>query len=61
MEVIDHMRNHNMYTDKWMYKSEFLRLHKNLYRRLKASDARTEAQSKRLEHVQEFKKWVGID
>ncbi|XP_057421300.1 pentatricopeptide repeat-containing protein At4g17616 [Lotus japonicus] len=61
MEVIDHMRNHNMYTDKWMYKSEFLRLHKNLYRRLKASDARTEAQSKRFEHVQEFQKWVGID
>ena len=36
MEVIDHMRDHNMYTDKWMYKNEFLRLHKDLYRSLKA-------------------------
>lgn len=61
MEVISHMRDHNMYTDKWMYKNEFLRLHKNLYRSLKASNARTEAQSKRLEHVQEFRKWAGID
>ncbi|KAJ1415067.1 Tetratricopeptide-like helical domain superfamily [Sesbania bispinosa] len=61
MEVISHMRDHSMYTDKSMYKSEFLRLHKNLYRSLKASNARTEAQSKRLEHVQEFRKWVGID
>nr|KYP51482.1 Pentatricopeptide repeat-containing protein At4g17616 family [Cajanus cajan] len=61
LEVISHMKDHNMYTDKWMYKSEFLRLHKNLYRSLKASNTRTEAQSKRLEHVQEFRKWVGID
>lgn len=61
MEVIGHMRDRNMYTDKSMYKSEFLRLHKNLYRSLKASDTRTEAQSKRLEHVKEFLKWAGID
>ncbi|KAK7330837.1 hypothetical protein VNO77_25041 [Canavalia gladiata] len=61
MEVIGIMRDHNMYTDKWMYKSEFLRLHKNLYRSLKASNTITEAQSNRLEHVQEFRKWVGID
>lgn len=61
MEVIGHMRDHNMYIDKWMYKSEFLRLHKNLYRSLKVSSTRTEAQSKRLEHVQEFRKWLGID
>lgn len=61
MEVISHMRDHNMYTDKWMYKNEFLRLHKNLYRSIKASNTRTEAQSKRLEHVQEFRKWAGID
>ncbi|TKY55514.1 Pentatricopeptide repeat-containing protein [Spatholobus suberectus] len=61
MEVISHMTDHNMFTDKWMYKSEFLRLHKNLYRSLKASNTRTEAQSKRLEHVQEFRKWAGID
>ncbi|KOM49817.1 hypothetical protein LR48_Vigan08g064400 [Vigna angularis] len=61
MEVISHMRDHNMYADKWIYKIEFLRLHKNLYRSLKASNTRTEAQSKRLEHVQEFRKWVGID
>ncbi|KAI9089036.1 hypothetical protein K1719_029315 [Acacia pycnantha] len=61
MEVIGHMRDQNMYTDKWMYKSKFLRLHRNLYRNLKASEARTEAQSKRLEYVQAFRKWVGID
>ncbi|XP_045788374.1 pentatricopeptide repeat-containing protein At4g17616 [Trifolium pratense] len=61
MEVIGHMNDRNMYTNKLMYKSEFLRLHKNLYRSLKASDTRTEAQSKRLEHVQEFRKWAGID
>jgi hypothetical protein len=50
-----------MYCDKWMYKDEFLKFHKNLYRSLKASEARTEAQSKRLEHVKAFRKWVGID
>ncbi|KAJ7957810.1 Pentatricopeptide repeat [Quillaja saponaria] len=61
MEVISHMREHNMYIDKCMYKSEFLRLHKNLYRSLKASNARTDAQSKRLENVQAFRKFVGID
>ncbi|XP_028762282.1 pentatricopeptide repeat-containing protein At4g17616-like [Neltuma alba] len=61
MEVIGHMRDQNIYTDKWMYKSKFLRLHRNLYRSLKASDAKTEAQSKRFEYVQAFRKWVGID
>lgn len=61
MEVIGDMRDQNIYTDKWMYKSEFLRYHKNLYRTLKASDTRTEAQSKRLEYVQAFKKWAGVD
>ncbi|CAJ1943214.1 unnamed protein product [Sphenostylis stenocarpa] len=61
MEVISHMKDHNMYPDKWIYKSEFLRHHKNLYRSLEASNIRTEAQSKRLEHVQAFRKWVGID
>ncbi|KAK7386278.1 hypothetical protein VNO78_26400 [Psophocarpus tetragonolobus] len=59
MEVISHMKDYNMYTDKWMYKSEFLRFHKNLYRSLKASNTRTEAQSKRLKHVLEYRKWVG--
>lgn len=61
MEVIGYMKERNMYCDKWMYKDEFLKLHKNLYRSLKASEARTEAQSKRLEHVKAFRKWVGID
>ncbi|XP_027334297.1 pentatricopeptide repeat-containing protein At4g17616 [Abrus precatorius] len=61
MEIIGYMRDHNMYTDKWMYKSEFLRHHKNLYRTLKASNTITETQRKRLEHVQEFRKLVGID
>jgi hypothetical protein len=48
-----------MYIDKWMYKSEFLKLHKNLYRRLKTSKATTEAQSKRLKFVQELGVGVG--
>ncbi|KAK9266929.1 hypothetical protein L1049_027188 [Liquidambar formosana] len=61
MEVVDHLRQRNMYTDKWMYKREFLKFHKDLYRNLKASKARTEAQSKRVEFVRAFRKWVGID
>ncbi|OIV93384.1 hypothetical protein TanjilG_24104 [Lupinus angustifolius] len=61
MEVIGLMKDHNMYTDKWIYKNEFLRLHKNLYQSLKTSNTITEAQSKRLEHILEFKKWVAID
>ncbi|KAH7549702.1 hypothetical protein ACOSP7_025389 [Xanthoceras sorbifolium] len=60
MEVIGFMKGNSMYTDKWMYKSEFLKHHKNLYRSLKASNARTEAQSKRLEYVRAFRKWAGI-
>ncbi|WOL16693.1 pentatricopeptide repeat-containing protein [Canna indica] len=61
MEVIDYMLKHNMYVDKWKYRREFLKYHKNLYRSLKASDCRTDAQSKRLEHVQAFRKWAGIN
>ncbi|KAJ0014806.1 hypothetical protein Pint_21210 [Pistacia integerrima] len=61
MEVINYIKGHNMYIDKWMYKSEFLKHHKNLYKSLKASNARTEAQSKRLEHVKAFRKLVDID
>ncbi|PRQ18446.1 putative pentatricopeptide [Rosa chinensis] len=61
MEVINYMKEHSMFADKWMYRSEFLKLHKNLYRNLKASEARTYAQRKRLEYVQAFRKWVGID
>lgn len=60
MEIVGHMEERNMYTDKGMYKSEFLMLHKNLYRSLKPSEAKTEAQKKRLEDVRAFKKWVGI-
>ncbi|BFG20781.1 hypothetical protein CerSpe_070560 [Prunus speciosa] len=61
MEVIDFMKEHGMYTDKWLYRSEFVKLHKNLYRNLKASEARTEAQRKRLKYVEAFKKWSGVD
>ncbi|KAK6935084.1 Pentatricopeptide repeat [Dillenia turbinata] len=60
MEIIDHMKEQRMHIDKWKYKTEFQKLHKNLYRNLKASEARTEAQSKRLEYVQAFRKWAGI-
>ncbi|KAK1564673.1 hypothetical protein Q3G72_008600 [Acer saccharum] len=58
MEVIGYMKENSMYTDKWMYKSEFLKHHKNLYTSLKASNVRTEAQSKRLEYVRAFRKWA---
>ncbi|KAL6313261.1 hypothetical protein AAG906_016670 [Vitis piasezkii] len=61
MEVIGQMKEQNIYLDKWMYKSEFLKFHKNLYRNVKASNTRTEAQSKRLEYVEAFRKWAGID
>ncbi|XP_038887666.1 pentatricopeptide repeat-containing protein At4g17616 isoform X2 [Benincasa hispida] len=60
MEIVGHMEERNMYTDKGMYKSEFLMLHKNLYRSLKPSDAKTEAQKKRLQDVRAFKKWVAL-
>ncbi|XVE86289.1 hypothetical protein DITRI_Ditri18aG0023600 [Diplodiscus trichospermus] len=61
MEVIGYMKKYNMYIEKSMFKNEYLKIHKNLYRSLKASKARTEAQGKRLEHVQAFKKWSGIN
>ncbi|KAM1208777.1 hypothetical protein ACFX2J_014395 [Malus domestica] len=61
MEVIDYMKKRGMYTDKWLYRSEFVKLHKNLYRNLKASEAKTEAQRKRLKYVEAFRKWADID
>lgn len=61
MEVSEYMNKYNMFADKWMYKTEFLKLHKKLYRNLKASEARTEAQRNRLRYVLAFRKWVGID
>lgn len=60
MEVISYMKENDMYNDLTMYKNEYLKLHKNLYRTLKASDAVTEAQAHRLEHVKAFRKLVGI-
>lgn len=60
MEVVGYMNKWKMCIDKWMHKSEYLKIHKNLYRSLKASEARTEARGKRFEHVQAFKKWAGI-
>ncbi|CAO2819422.1 unnamed protein product [Amaranthus hypochondriacus] len=58
LEVLRHMKEHSMCTDRWMYKQEFVRLHKNLYRSLRATDAATEAQKLRLEHVKAFRMWV---
>ncbi|GFZ00846.1 pentatricopeptide repeat (PPR) superfamily protein [Actinidia rufa] len=60
LEVIGCMEKGGMYIDKWMFKFEFLKFHKDLYRSLKASNAKTETQSKRIEHVREFRQWVGI-
>lgn len=61
MEVIRFMEEENMFVDKGMCMWEFRKLHKNLYRRLKASEATTEAQLKRLTCVKEFKKWMFTD
>ncbi|KAL5729528.1 hypothetical protein ACHQM5_002467 [Ranunculus cassubicifolius] len=61
LEVIEYMKRNGMYIDKWKYKREFLKLHKYLYRSLKAEYTKTEAQRKRLEYVRAFRKLVGID
>ncbi|KAK9059070.1 hypothetical protein SSX86_021689 [Deinandra increscens subsp. villosa] len=61
MEIIGCMKKDGIYADRWLYKSEFLKFHKDLYRNLKVSNGRTEAQSRRVEHVKAFRKWAGID
>ncbi|CAL9161647.1 unnamed protein product [Musa hybrid cultivar] len=61
MEIINYMLKHNMYVDKWKYRREFLKYHKNLYCSLEASDCRTDAQNRRLEYVRAFRKWSAID
>ena len=60
MEIANCMEESLMYIDKWRFRREFLKLHRNLYRNLTLSNVRTDAQSKRLEHVRAFKKWVGV-
>ncbi|CAN8324995.1 unnamed protein product [Cochlearia groenlandica] len=60
IEVIGYMKEKGMYNDMTMYKNEYLKLHKNLYRSLRASDAKTEAQAQRVEYVKAFRKLVGI-
>ncbi|CAA6667010.1 unnamed protein product [Spirodela intermedia] len=49
MEIAGYMEESHMYVDKWRFRREFLKLHKNLYRNLNM-----------LEHVRAFRKWVGI-
>lgn len=62
MEVISFMRKNGMFLDKWSYKTEFLKFHRDLYRNLTASDdAKDETRSRRIEHVQAFRKFVGIN
>ncbi|XP_009604974.1 pentatricopeptide repeat-containing protein At4g17616 [Nicotiana tomentosiformis] len=61
MEVIDFMKENGMYLDKWMYRREFLKYHKGLYRRMKVSDATNDVQIQRIEHVRQFRKRVGLD
>ncbi|KAK6116840.1 hypothetical protein DH2020_049406 [Rehmannia glutinosa] len=56
MEVIGFMMENGMFLDKWSYKNEFLKFHRDLYRSLTACDAKDEAQSKRIEHVRAFRK-----
>lgn len=60
LEVIGLLKKSEMYIDKYILKTEFLKFHKNLYRNLRASNSRTEAQNKRIEHVRAFRKWVGV-
>lgn len=60
LEVIGQMEEFDMYIDKYILKTEFLKFHKNLYRNLRTSNSRTEAQNKRIEHVRAFRKWVGV-
>ncbi|PKU81575.1 pentatricopeptide repeat-containing protein At4g17616 isoform X2 [Dendrobium catenatum] len=60
MDIVSYITRYNMFADKWKFKEEFLKLHKDLYRNLKAVHAKTDAQRKRLEHVQAFRKWVNI-
>ncbi|KAL8129940.1 hypothetical protein V2J09_019095 [Rumex salicifolius] len=52
LEVIGLMEEKGFCVDKWKCKNEYLKIHKNLYRSLTAEDAKTEAQRKRLEHVE---------
>ncbi|XP_027182398.1 pentatricopeptide repeat-containing protein At4g17616 [Coffea eugenioides] len=61
LEVIAFMTQNRMYLDKWVCKCEFLKFHKDLYRSLKASNARNEVQMKRLEHVRAFRNWIRIN
>ncbi|KAK4422254.1 Pentatricopeptide repeat-containing protein [Sesamum alatum] len=60
MEVIGFMMENNMFLDKWSYKTEFLKLHRDLYRTLTSLEAKDDAQKRRIEHVQAFRKFVGI-
>ncbi|KAL1557336.1 pentatricopeptide repeat-containing protein isoform X2 [Salvia divinorum] len=60
MEVIHLMMENGMFLDKWCYKTEFLKFHRNLYRTLTLAEAKDEAQRMRLEHVKAFRRWAGI-
>ncbi|GAB4842570.1 hypothetical protein Ancab_012546 [Ancistrocladus abbreviatus] len=58
LEVVNYMEEQDMYVDKWTYKNEFFKYHRNLYRSLTASDAKDEVQRQRVEHVKAFRKWL---
>ncbi|KAL0295613.1 UNVERIFIED_CONTAM: Pentatricopeptide repeat-containing protein [Sesamum calycinum] len=58
MEVIGFMMENNMFLDKWSYKTEFLKFHRDLYRTLTALEGKDEAQKRRIEHVHAFRKAV---
>ncbi|CAN1306300.1 Pentatricopeptide repeat-containing protein At4g17616 [Linum perenne] len=60
MEIVHYMKHQSMYADKWMYRCEFLKLHKNLYRNLKASKMANDVKKKRIEQVTAFKRWAGL-
>ncbi|KAK4401195.1 Pentatricopeptide repeat-containing protein [Sesamum angolense] len=60
MEVIGFMMENNMFLDKWSYKTEFLKFHRDLYRTLTALEGKDEAQKRRIEHVHAFRKFVSI-
>ncbi|CAI9095569.1 OLC1v1031554C1 [Oldenlandia corymbosa var. corymbosa] len=58
LEIIAFMTENRMYLDKWIYRNEFFKFHKGLYKNKKASDTGNEVQMQRLEHVQTFRKWL---
>uniref|UniRef100_A0A2P2QBR2 Pentatricopeptide repeat-containing protein n=1 Tax=Rhizophora mucronata TaxID=61149 RepID=A0A2P2QBR2_RHIMU len=59
-EVVGMMEKEKMFTDKYKYRTLFLKYHKTLYKG-KAPRFQTEAQLRKREAALIFKKWVGLN